>query len=109
MAPKKDKALFTFEKECQLVQLIERRVILWDSTAECYKRADLKRSVWAEVALAMGPEYTGNQIYFVYLTLLWILLYHFNEHSNRCFFRLGSSMLFELVYQSEFTGEANRT
>ena len=40
---------------------IERRPVLWDSTQEIYRRADLKLVAYEEIAAALNnPAVTGN-------------------------------------------------
>jgi len=60
MASEKRKNKFTVEDELRLIHEVEKRPILWDSTSDNYKRADLKPQVWAEVATNVGPAFTGK-------------------------------------------------
>jgi len=59
MASEKRRNKFTVEDELRLIHEVEKRPILWDSTSDNYKRADLKPQVWAEVATNVGPAFTG--------------------------------------------------
>jgi len=60
MGPKKDRALFTLEKEFEFIELVQMHPVLWDCTHNIYKRGDLKRPAWAEIAISLGPELTGK-------------------------------------------------
>lgn len=53
---------FTAEEEIRLIFEVEKRPILWDTTNESYKRADLKPQVWADVAANVGLQYSGEFI-----------------------------------------------
>ena len=57
---KKPRAKFGTEDDVRLAFEVESRPILWDATADIYKRADLKPQVWAEVAEKLGAPFTGE-------------------------------------------------
>lgn len=58
--PPKKADIFTKETEFMLIELVECRPILWDSTSELYKRIDLKDAVWEEVARSLGSQFSGK-------------------------------------------------
>jgi len=61
MPPKRQKTNFTEEMEIIMAGEIERRPVLWDSTQEIYRRADLKLVAYEEIAAALNnPAVTGN-------------------------------------------------
>ncbi|XP_077260477.1 uncharacterized protein LOC143896448 [Temnothorax americanus] len=61
MGPKSD--LFTKEIECILIQMVRQRHLLWDTSTEEYRRTDLKRMHWDQIAEALGPKFTGESVY----------------------------------------------
>ncbi|XP_071580102.1 uncharacterized protein [Temnothorax nylanderi] len=60
MGPKSD--LFTKEIECILIQMVRQRPLLWDISTEEYRRTDLKRTHWDQIAEALGPKFTGESV-----------------------------------------------
>ena len=69
MPPKRQKTAFSEELEIITVGEIERRPVLWDSTLEIYRRADLKLVAFEEVASALHtPGITGK--YCIVLSVL---------------------------------------
>jgi len=51
--------MFSKDVEFMLIELVECRPILWDCTSELYKRIDLKDAAWEEIALSLGPQFSG--------------------------------------------------
>ncbi len=60
MPPKQNKDLFTTDNEHTLIREVEKRPILWNPNLLEFKRSDLKPALWAEVARALGPHFTGE-------------------------------------------------
>jgi len=58
--PPKKADMFSKDVEFMLIELVEHRPILWDCTSELYKRVDLKDAAWEEVALSLGPQFSGK-------------------------------------------------
>lgn len=64
MGPKSDR--FTKDIEYTMIQMVRERPLLWDTTKEEYRRTDLKRLHWDEIAEALGYNFTGMYIRFIY-------------------------------------------
>ncbi|KYN11095.1 hypothetical protein ALC57_16754 [Trachymyrmex cornetzi] len=64
MGPKND--LFNKEIECILIEMVRQRPLLWDVCLPGYRRTDLKRMHWDQIAEALGPTFTGISIYLIY-------------------------------------------
>lgn len=58
MGPKCD--LFTKDIECIMIDMVRQRPLLWDTSVPQYRRNDLKRMHWDEIAQALGPQFTGR-------------------------------------------------
>jgi len=58
MGPKSDR--FTKDIECIIIEMVKQRPILWNTTLEEYRRTDLKRMHWDQIAQALGPNFTGR-------------------------------------------------
>jgi len=58
MGPKSDR--FTEDIECIFIEMVKQRPILWNTTLEEYRRTDLKRMHWDQIAQALGPNFTGR-------------------------------------------------
>lgn len=57
MGPKSDR--FTKDIECLMIEMIKQRPLLWDTTVDEYRRTDLKRAHWDEIAQALGSNFIG--------------------------------------------------
>ncbi|KAJ8678343.1 hypothetical protein QAD02_014130 [Eretmocerus hayati] len=57
---------FHYRKDHQILlcQLVEQRPILWDATLDSYRRANLKKPLWNEIARILGSvqENAGDQV-----------------------------------------------
>lgn len=60
MGPKLNSKLFTKEIEYQLIAMVKQCPLLWDVILEDYRRTDLKRSHWDQIAQALGPDFKGT-------------------------------------------------
>ncbi|XP_012522684.1 uncharacterized protein LOC105828745 [Monomorium pharaonis] len=58
MAPKN----FNNELDFYLVEEVERRPMLWDCTLDVYRRNDLKKNAWEQIATALGPNFTSDSV-----------------------------------------------
>lgn len=66
MPPKYE--IWTTEAENELIDFVEERPILWDTTHKYYRRNDLKELQWEHLSRKMGTLYTGKQNNVYYLS-----------------------------------------
>lgn len=53
--------------------MVRQCSLLWDTTTEQYRRTDLKRIHWDQIAQALGSKFTG--IYIIYfISLLYSVI-----------------------------------
>ncbi|KYM97055.1 hypothetical protein ALC62_12272 [Cyphomyrmex costatus] len=58
--------LFKKETESVLIEMVRQRPILWDVRQPEYRRTDLKRMHWDQIAESLGSKFTGISTYLIY-------------------------------------------
>lgn len=79
MSPKSN--IFTRDIECVMIEMVTQRPLLWDTTIEQYRRTDLKRMHWDEIAEALGPK-NFTDISGLFISFSYFIIVFLNDNMN---------------------------